>query len=270
MTSRARVYKTEGVVLKRRNLGEADSVFTVFSAHHGKFEAVARGVRKPRSHMGGHLEPLTRSRVMLAQGRSLDVFTQAETLEPYRFVREDLDRAACALYCADLLDAFTVERQEAPELYRLLVEVLQALEANCSLTVVRYFEVQLLALAGFEIQTDGCAACGARLPQEDTLYAAAAGGLVCRDCRTEAGAGRMLSVTAVKVLRFARNATVEAFTAVRLDDDLARALESALADTIRSVLEKDPRSRRFVDEVASLPRLRQGLASRNVRSETDA
>lgn len=270
MSDRTRVYKTEGVVLKRRNLGEADTIFTFFSPDQGKFDAIARGVRKSRSRMGGHLEPLTRSRVMLAQGRSLDVFTQAETLEPYRTLREDLDCTAAAVYCAELLDAFTVEHQEQRELYRLFVEVLQALDAGQGVQVTRYFEVQLLALAGYDVQADGCAACGSRLAAEETLFAPAAGGLICPACRPAAGLGRMLGVTAVKVLRFARISTIEAFAAVRIDEELGRSLEGALGDTIRYVLEKDPRSRRFVDEVASLPRLRTRPAGPNVESEMDA
>lgn len=270
MGDRTRVYKTEGVILKRRNLGEADTIFTLFSPDQGKFDAIARGVRKSRSRMGGHLEPLTRSRVMLAQGRSLDVFTQAETVEPYRTLREDLDRTAAAVYCAELLDAFTVEHHDQRELYRLFVEVLQTLDAGYSVQVTRYFEVQLLALTGYEIQADACAACGRRLAAEDTLFAPAAGGLVCHQCRSTAGAGRLLGVTAVKVLRFARTATIERFAALRIDEELGRSLEGALGDTIRYVLEKDARSRRFVDEVASLPRLRTGPAAPNVQSETDA
>ena len=84
MAARPRVYRAEGVILRRRNLGEADSILTVFSGNEGKFEAIARGVRKARSRMRGHLEPLTRSRVLVARGRNLDVFTQAETVDAYR------------------------------------------------------------------------------------------------------------------------------------------------------------------------------------------
>lgn len=266
MSDRARVYKTEAVILRRRNLGEADSILTVFAAREGKFDAIAKGVRKARSRMGGHLEPLTRSRVMLAHGRSLDVFTQAETVEPYRMLREDLDRAAAAVYCAELVDAFTVEHDGLPDLYRLLVEVLQALDAGLGLHLVRYFELQILALAGYEVQVDACAICGGRLMAEETLYAPASGGLVCRDCRPAAGSGRILPLTAVKVLRFARTVSVENFAALRVEPELSRVLEGALGETIRYVIEKDPRSRRFVAEVAALPPLRTSEAGRNVLS----
>ena len=130
--------------------------------------------------MRGHLEPLTRSRFLLAKGRTLDVFTQAETVTPYRRLREDLERSAAAMYVADLVDRFTDQHHPQRELYDSFSGVLDAIEDGAPLTVVRCFEVQLLALLGYELQLDVCANCGAGLPEADTLLSPPAGGLVLR------------------------------------------------------------------------------------------
>jgi DNA repair protein RecO (recombination protein O) len=252
MTGRPRVYKAEGIILRRRNLGEADSIFTLYSDTEGKFEAVARGVRKARSRMRGHLEPLSRTRVLLAQGRSLDVFTQAETVVPYRAIREDLDRSASALYCAELVDRFTAERQPTQGLFSLIVELLDGFEAGGPLSLVRYFELHLLSLMGYELQAELCAVCGQRLEAEDALCSASAGGLVCYGCRPAAGSGRMISLRAIKVLRFALRADAAGFAGIRLDAQLQRELQLVLGDVIRHVLEAEPRSGRFVQDVANL------------------
>jgi DNA repair protein RecO (recombination protein O) len=249
-----RVYTTDAFVLRRRNIGEADSIFTLFSAREGKFDAVARGVRKARSRMRGHIEPLTRSRVQLAHGRTLDVFTQAEVSQPYRAVREDLERTAAALYCAELLERSVAERQEAPELFALFGELLDALEAAGPLIVARAFEVHLLAATGYELQLDGCVLCDAALPQEETLLSPGAGGLVCRACRGAAGGGRLLSVRAIKVLRFAAGASLTDFARLRADEALHAELRAALGDVVRHVVERDMLTARYVDEVARLPR----------------
>jgi DNA repair protein RecO (recombination protein O) len=255
VSDRPRVYKTEGLILRRRNLGEADSIFTVFSDREGKFDAIARGVRKARSRMRGHLEPLTRSHLMLAKGRSLDVFTQAETITAYRAIREDLERTALALYCAELVDRFTIEHAENPGLYDLVLSVLDALEAGAPAHVVRYFELHLLALSGYELQLDACASCGARLPEGETLLAPSAGGLVCADCRAASGGGRILTIRAIKVLRFARTADLETFAGLRIDDDLAHLLRGALGDVLQHIAEAELRSSRYVDDVARLSRV---------------
>jgi DNA repair protein RecO (recombination protein O) len=250
--SRDRVYRAEAIVLRRRNLGEADSVFTFFSPDRGRFEAVARGVRKSRSRMRGHLEPLTRVRILVAHGRSLDVLTQAETAHAYRTLREDLDRLPLGLYCTELVDRFTVENGENPGLYQLLEFTLDALEAGAPPHTLRQFEVLLLGCTGFELQLDACAGCGGRLPEEDVLLSPEAGGFVCRQCRGGAGSGRLVAVRAAKVLRFARTASFEAFAAVRVDDALGRELELVLGDVVRHILEREPSTVRYMDEVERL------------------
>ncbi|MBI5947027.1 MAG: DNA repair protein RecO [Chloroflexi bacterium] len=253
MAERPRVYKTEGVILKRRNIGEADTIFTVLSEREGKFDAVARGVRKARSRMRGHLEPLTRSRLMLAQGRSLDVFTQAETVDPYRNVREDLERTAVALSCVELVDRFTIEHAEAGAIYHLLVALLEALDEGLQATVSRHFELDLLAAAGYELQLGACTLCGGRLPAEETLLAPAAGGLVCANCRPVAGEGRLVSVAVIKVLRHARSVEIREFGALRMPPEVEAELRAALGAVVRYHLDRELNVPRYLRDVEALP-----------------
>ena len=118
--TRPRVYKTEAIVLKRRAQGEADSIFTLYTPNLGKIRVVARGVRKPKSKLGGHLEPLTRSALVLAKGQNLDIITQVQTIEPFLPLRDDLWRTGCALYAAELVDQFCAEQSENYHIYKSL------------------------------------------------------------------------------------------------------------------------------------------------------
>lgn len=247
-----RLYTTDVFVLRRRNIGEADCIVTVFGAHEGKFDVVARGVRKARSRMRGHIEPLMRSRVQLARGRTLDVCTQAEVARTYRAVREDLDRTAVALYAAELLERSVAERQAAPELFALFGEFLDVLEAGSSPGIARAFEVRLLAATGYELRVDRCVLCDGPLPPEETLLSPSDGGLVCRRCRGGAGSGKLLSVRAVKVLRFASAAPLGEFARLRADEQLSAELRAALGDVVRHVLDRDLATAAYIDEVARL------------------
>jgi len=95
---RQRLYRTPAVILKRMDLGEADRIVTFYSRDVGKIRAVARGVRRTTSRSAGHLEPFTLSDVMFAVGRELDVISQADTLEAFRTIREDLVLTTHAYY----------------------------------------------------------------------------------------------------------------------------------------------------------------------------
>lgn len=90
------LYKIEAVVLRRRNLGEADRLVTVLSRDRGKLVLVARGARRPRSRLGGRLEPPTRFRALVAEGRTLDVVSQVEVLDAHAALRNDLERMGSA------------------------------------------------------------------------------------------------------------------------------------------------------------------------------
>ena len=72
-----RTYTTDAIVLRARNLGEADKIFTLFTRSSGKVDAVGKGVRRPKSTLGGRLELLTESTLTLHRGRSLDIITSA-------------------------------------------------------------------------------------------------------------------------------------------------------------------------------------------------
>ncbi len=255
MTDRSRSYSTEGIVLRRRNIGEADSILTLFSLHEGKFDAVARGIRKPTSRMRGHLEPLTRVQVHVARGRNLDIFTQAETIEAHRALKADLDRMNLALYCAELADRFTIDRVAQRPIYDLLVDVFMALNQGASVHAARYFELHLLAITGYESQLDACAVCRQKLPEEEALFSGAAGGLVCRTCRPAASSGRILSVRAIKVLRYGRTATIAQFDNLRLDDALEHELQAALADLVRQVLDRELNTTRYMDALERAGRI---------------
>src|SRR5215216_2252738 len=119
-----RIYKTEVVVLRQRKLGEADKILTLFSADEGKFDAVAKGVRRPGSRKAGHVEVLTHASLMIAHGRNLDIITQAQAVETYLPLRDDMPRLAAGLYVAELVDRFTGERIESYPVFRLLTETL--------------------------------------------------------------------------------------------------------------------------------------------------
>ena len=121
---RARTYSTEGVVIRQSDLGEADRIVTVFTQDLGKIRVVAKGVRRPKSRVGGHLELLCQVAFTAAYGRSLDVVTEAQTQRTFSALSRDLERLSQAVYMCDLLDAFTAERSPNYPLYRLAISFL--------------------------------------------------------------------------------------------------------------------------------------------------
>ncbi|MFQ5826722.1 MAG: DNA repair protein RecO, partial [Dehalococcoidia bacterium] len=205
--SRARLYNTEAVVIHRSKLGEADYILTLYTPHLGKLSAVAKGVRQPKSRLGGHVEVLTHSQMLLARGRNLDIVTQSQTVHSFLPLRKDLNRLSLGLYIAELVDRFTEEHLENYPLFQLLVDTLDWLcRARSAELVLRYFEVRLLDVLGYRPQLNQCLGCGSKLEPTVNFFSPASGGVLCPGCGQDEPQARTLPVAALKVLRLFQSA----------------------------------------------------------------
>ena len=115
------LYRDEGVVLRTFRLGEADRIVTLMTRGRGKVRAVAKGVRRTHSKFGARLEPLSHVTMMCWQGRELDIVNQAEVLDTFRGIREDLARVTKAYTLLEVVDQLAQEGHPDPRLYSMLV-----------------------------------------------------------------------------------------------------------------------------------------------------
>src|SRR5271165_168511 len=153
-------YRDQGVVLRTIRLGEADRIVTFATPEHGKVRAVAKGIRKPKSRLSGRLEPLTHVSMMCWRGRELDVVNQVEAIEHFKAIRSDLERVPIALTMLEVVDHVALERNPMPDMFRLLLGALRALEERPAPALLAAFLWRLLALEGVAPSVDQCARCG--------------------------------------------------------------------------------------------------------------
>jgi len=245
--TRPRVYKTEAIVLKHINLGEADRILTLYTPNYGKLRVAAKGVRKPKSRLGGHVELLTRSAMLLAQGRNLDIVTQSQTIDSFLPLRSDLWKTSCALYMAELVDSFTEEQDENYPLYRLFIDALHWLESADEGLTLRYFEIHLINYLGYRPQLLWCASCTGPLEPVTNFFSADVGGVLCPSCGHPDPFGRSISVNALKVMRFFQDSDFASASRVRLDRELSLELEHLMRYYLRYLLERDVKSVEFLD-----------------------
>src|SRR5438105_5356008 len=177
MSAREHLYKSEALIIKRINLGEADKILTIFTPNFGKLRVVAKGVRKVTSRLAGHVQLFTRSQMLLAKGRNLDIVTQSETIDAYRPLHDDLHRIARASYAAELLDKMTPDALEIYPAYKLSVETLQLISTDPDPDrVLRWFEMQLLGYLGYAPELNSCVECRNEIAPVVNSFSAALGG----------------------------------------------------------------------------------------------
>ena len=242
-----RVLRTPAIVLRHRRLGEADRIVTLLTPGRGKIDVIAKGVLRSRSRMAGHLEPLTLVELVLAHGRSMDVVTQAQTIDAFSAIHTDLDRLSAGMYLLELADRITVEHAEAEGLHDLLHAALVRLARGDGQQVVqRTFELALLDATGFRPELSDCLRCSQPVAAESAWWIPVEGGVVCASCARTYSDSQPIDATALRVLRAFQSVPYEEAGRIRLTDELAARMEQAMHALMRAVVERDLKSAQFV------------------------
>ncbi len=250
MSERPRVYRTKGFVLKRMDLGEADKILTIYTPGSGKLRAIAKGVRRPGSRLGGHVDDFAYADMLLARGRDLDVVTQSQTIDSFRPLREELWRASYGYYIAELVDSFNEERSENQPLFDLLIDAFRLLSSESELpVVVRFFELHMLDLVGYRPELEHCVRCRAEIKPEANYFSAMLGGAVCPNCGPSEGSSVRISLNTLKLLRHLQRLRSFPAGGLKVDPATRREAESVMRDYIEHLLERAMKSTAFLDRL---------------------
>ena len=179
-----RRYSTDAIVLSRFDYGEADRILTLITPTGGKLKAIAKGIRRPTSRIGGSLEPFAELTVLLARGRTFDVVTQVSVGHAWLNLRDSLEGTATAWYLAELADRSLEERHAAEPVYALLRRGYELLDAGMAAgRVARWYEMHLADELGVRPEVDRCVECDRMLESDERFrWAPLLGGVVCVGC----------------------------------------------------------------------------------------
>jgi DNA repair protein RecO (recombination protein O) len=243
------IYKTEGIVLRHSDYGEADRILTIVTPHEGKLRAIAKGSRKVTSKLASAADLLTRTQFVLAAGRDLDIVTQGETLERFDHVRASLWHGTAAYAVAEALDRALEDRSENERVYTLGLETLRRLNVDAvewqanptpenqagpaarGWAALRYFELRLLNELGYRPSFHTCVACEMELAPVENSFNAELGGALCPNCARYGQ--RRLPLLTLKVVRLVQRTPWKELPVMRLDaptrNDVEAVLQSLLA-----------------------------------------
>ena len=232
----SRLYRDTAVVLRTYRLGEADRIVVLLTEDHGKVRAVAKGVRKTTSKFGARLEPMSHVRLLLAQGRVLDIVSQADVVETIAPLVADLDHLTNGMAVLEAADQMALDREPVPHLYRMVVGALRTIAERSGPLVVPGFYWKLLAAEGVRPELDVCVRCGEAGPL--VAFDMDQGGVLCRTCRS----GAALSEGALQVMRMILGGRLnealdlpESPTTHEVASHATRALEHHLERRLRTV-----------------------------------
>lgn len=241
------LYRIEAVVLNHRYFGEADKIVTLYSRERGKLRAVARGSRRPRNRLLAGTQPYSHTEFLIFSGKGLDQISQCELKESFYPLREGLEEMAAAAYVTELYDLLIEEREGHGELFYLLLCILHLLVGTKDIELVlRFFELRLLSLLGYQPQLHQCVSCAGQLERGQLKFSPRLGGTLCARCWKQDEQARAICAGTVEMLKQFLLITPQRLRVLRAGPKVRREMESALGAYLEFRLPRKPKSQRFL------------------------
>lgn len=181
-------FTTNAINLKTYNLSEADKIVLMYSQDKGLIRGIAKGGKKTASKLGGRMDLLVANKLMLNKGRNLDTICQAEALNTFLNLRNDMDKLLYSLYASEIVSNFGIEDDpNSREIFSLFYSFLSRVsETNIKteiLLAVLRFQLKMMNISGYSIELDSCVKCSTHLHNNENLYFSIKnGGIICSSC----------------------------------------------------------------------------------------
>lgn len=249
-------HKTTGFVLRTLSYGESDLIITFYSNEFGKLKGIAKGAKRSRKRFANVFEPFSLTNIIFTR-KSRDMLAFIETCEiidHYDAVRLDLEKTLVASYFIELIDHFSPEGKRNEQVFELLQTFLTLLGAQkASDALVRFFEMRMLKLAGFEPALDHCIICRTPVTNGKTYYFyAREGGIKCAACAKPERYDQSISAGTVRTLLLGKDIDTDKIKLIALSEALASESRNVLAGFISHILSREVKSLKVMEQVQKL------------------
>lgn len=249
-------FSSEGLVIKRKDIGEADKIVTIFAKNQGKVSAIAKGVRKVSSRRAPNLELLNQIKFFRNGRGKLPVLTEVDSISNFTKIKGDLKKLSLAYLLLELIDQFLPEGQENNNLYNQLILFLGAIDQSDSeekdKVLAASFQIKLLREMGYLPELYHCIRCGNRLEQKENYLAPHLGGLIDKNCSRESLVARSIKVDSIKIIRFINSEPIGKIGQLKLNDIDIKEICKLLNLYTTYYLDKELGSERFALEIEKL------------------
>lgn len=216
-------YKYTGIILNKKDVGEVDRIYTIYTLEAGKIRVLGKGVRKPNAKLAGSLEPVTQAEIFLAKSRGMGKITGAIVLDNFTRIKADLELVSRVFYVFKILARIISDEEKDEKVFRLLEKYLSVMDGLPGeeskadvLTLGLLFKV--LDEMGYRLEVESCVHCGKRLLLENNYFSVSRGGVLCADCFRFENKRAPVSNESIKLIRIFLRNRLENFPKLQVAD----------------------------------------------------
>jgi len=236
-------YRTLGLILAKRDRGEADQLFTVYTRDFGKLEVLGKAIRKISSKLRSGVEIFYLSEIEFIQGKIYKTLTDVLLIKKFQNLKKNLERLDIAYGISEDLDNFVRGEEPDKKIWQLILEVFERLN-NSQLTtynlqlIYYYFFWNFISILGYKPELYFCPSCQKKLKPEKLYFSAKEGGIICQDCSKKFKDKIEIKPEVVKILRKILEKDWKILSRLRNIEEYLRALEIISKDYSSFILEK--------------------------------
>lgn len=242
--------KVEAIVLRTIDYGESHKILTLLTATFGKIAVMARGAKRPASQLGSISQPFTYGSYLLIIGdRGMGTVSQAESIDSFRKIREDLFKTAYASYMMELVERFTEEREPSAGLFLLALTLLSYLaDGKDPDILLRLAEIKMLDYAGIRPELFHCASCGRKV-ESAVRFSIIHGGPLCGDCQQSDERAIWIKPATLRLLQTFQAMDVRRLGEINVGEDVRRQMKTIMRQYYDEYSGAQLRTRAFLDQL---------------------
>ena len=123
-----KIIKINCIILKKKEMREADLQVTLFSKEYGKIMATAYGIRKSKKRNIVSLNPLNKVEITLLEKNGYYVIKDVEIMKNFKNISKSIEKLEISLYILDSIDKIYYMTDENGNFFDKLVEILSFID----------------------------------------------------------------------------------------------------------------------------------------------
>jgi DNA repair protein RecO (recombination protein O) len=237
-------YRTQGLILEKNDLREADRLFAIYTEDFGKLKVLGKSVRKIKSKLRGGMELFYLSEVEFIQGKTFKTLTDAILIENFKNIRGDLKKLKIAYQIIGVSNQLIKGEERDLKIWELFSDIFNKLNNNWSLRfdyqslIYYYFLWNLLSFLGYRPQLYQCIICQGKLNPANLYFSSKGGGLVCKTCSGKEKYSQRTNPDVVKILRIILKEDFTTLSRLKIDRIHEKLLKDISNDYLKQILNK--------------------------------
>ncbi len=244
-------YRTKGIILKKRDLKGADRFLTVYTDRFGKIQTLAKGAKRTTAKLAGHLEDFTLTDLVFIKGKNFNTITSSISLNRFSYLRNNLERIACAYYIAELIDKLISEVQTDERIFKLILKLFDKLnhpKGKLNL-IIRYFELNLADLLGYRPEFERCLNCKTVIKPNKNYFSSKLGGLLCQNCKSQDLKAFEIKPDTIKILRILSEKDIDFIERLVTNSKIDGEVERVTSNFLEFILDEPIRLDSFLENL---------------------